>query len=60
MSEYYMQDTTRNLRDPVKLAALKRTDTQTLEEMAEIARLGVADLVAYNRAGVDAITGDFS
>lgn len=50
MSEYYMQDRdeTDYLRDPVKLAALKKCDLRSLEEMVRIARLGVADLRTSN------------
>lgn len=41
---YYIQDQPAALSDPVKLAALKKCDLRSLEEMVRIARLGVADL----------------
>lgn len=46
---YYIQDQAPDtLRDPVKLAALKKCDLRSLEEMVRIARLGVADLRTSN------------
>lgn len=59
---YYFQEPRRSdLKDPVSIAALRTTDRLSLEQMATLARNGVADLQRRNAARVvEVCAGDFA